>query len=98
MKKNRIELTSEQRIELEVFSTTGVHDVRLVNRAKVILLSDTSAGRMPLKQEELARKLDLSEPSVCKIKRDFRTSSGSIAHFRNPSISTLRYMLVVLTD
>ena len=76
MKKNQIELTAEQRKELEEFSTTGVHSVRLVNRAKTVLLSDTSEGRKPMKQDEIALKLDISEQSVCKIKRDFRESES----------------------
>ena len=76
MKKNRIELSIEQREDLEKFSTTGTHNVRLVNRAKTILLSDTSEGRKPAKQGEIALKLDISEQTVCKIKREFRETNS----------------------
>jgi hypothetical protein len=88
MKKNQIELTAEQRKELEEFSTTGVHRVRLVNRAKTVLLSDTSEGRKPMKQDEIALKLDISEQSVCKIKRDFRESESVSVFLRGKNVLT----------
>ena len=76
MIKNTIRLTTEQRKELVEFSTTGVHDVRLVNRAKIILESDASGGKEPIKQGEAGKKFNISEPSVCKIRREFRESES----------------------
>jgi len=82
MKKNLIKLTTEQRRELEDFSTTGVHDVRLVNRAKIILQSDTSEGKKPIQQGEAALKFDISERSVCVIKREFREAESVSAFLK----------------
>ena len=41
MERKRIILKVKERVELEQFCTTGVHSVRLVNRAKIILVLDT---------------------------------------------------------
>ena len=71
MKRTQIILTDEQRQELEKFSKTGVHSVRLVNRAKVVLALDTSAGRKAANQGELAERVGLSRNAVSEIKHDF---------------------------
>ena len=42
---------------MERFCTKGVHDVRLVNRAKIILALDERGGRIPEKQEVLAKRI-----------------------------------------
>ena len=44
MKSKQICLAADERNELERFVKTGVHNTRLVNRAKVILALDTSGG------------------------------------------------------
>ena len=71
MKKTKIILTSEQRKELENFSTKGVHSVRLVNRARIILYMDTSENRKALKQEEIAIRVNVSRKTVNEVKQDF---------------------------
>jgi predicted XRE-type DNA-binding protein len=71
MKRNKIELTAEQRIELKDFSTKGVHSVRLVNRAKIILLLDTSGNRKALSQGEIAERINVCRKTVNEVKRDF---------------------------
>ena len=71
MKRTKIVLTAEQRQELEKFSTTGVHSVRLVKRAKVILALDTSEGRKAENQSNIAEHVELSRKAVSEIKRDF---------------------------
>ena len=71
MKRTQISLTAEQRQELEKFSTTGVHSVKLVNRAKVILALDTSEGRKAENQSVIAERVGLSRNAVSEIKRDF---------------------------
>ena len=71
MKKNDIKLTTEQRKELEDFSTKGVHSVRLVNRAKIILLLDTSEGRKSLTFEEIEKRLGISMTTITKVKKEF---------------------------
>ena len=64
MRRKRIELTIKQRAELEKFCKTGVHDVRLVNRAKIILALDQSGGRIAEKQEVLAKSIGVSRKTI----------------------------------
>ena len=71
MKKNEIKLTAEQRGELEKFSKTGVHSVKLVTRAKIILLLDTSENRKATKFEEIAQRLNVSLTTVANVKTAF---------------------------
>jgi hypothetical protein len=58
---------------LERFCTTGVHSVRLVGRAKIILALDTSGGRTAERQEAIAERLGISRQTVNDAKRDFLT-------------------------
>ena len=76
MKKNTITLTAEQRKELESFSTKGIHSVRLVNRAKIILLMDTSENRNALRQGEIAERIGVSRKTVNEVIRDFITAES----------------------
>jgi len=71
MKKKHIVLSSEDRKELEQFSTKGVHCVRLVNRAKIILALDTGEGRKAQKQKAIAERVGVSRQTVNTAKRDF---------------------------
>jgi len=72
MKKNQIILTTGQRQELEKFIKKGVHSVRLVNRARIILLLDTSEGKKAVKQEEIAAILDISRQAVINVRNEFQ--------------------------
>ena len=80
MNKTKIILTKEQRKELEDFSTKGVHNVRLVNRAKMILYMDTSENRKALKQEEIAKRVNVSRKTINEVKQDF-LSAESVSGF-----------------
>jgi hypothetical protein len=72
----QIELTPEQRQKLVIFSTTGIHSVRLVNRAKIILALDTSEGRKPKPHEEIAESVGISRQSINNVKHDFIVSEN----------------------
>ena len=80
MKRTPIVLTTEQRKELEKFCKSGVHSVKLVNRARIILELDTSEGRKATKQEEIAKRVDVSRETVNEAKRDF-LAAESVAVF-----------------
>jgi hypothetical protein len=56
---------------LEKFSTTGVRDIRLVNRAKIILALDISGGRTPERRQAIADRLGISRQTVNVTRRDF---------------------------
>ena len=80
MIKYQIILTAEQRKELTDFCTKGVHNVRLVNRARIILYMDTSESRKSLKQKEIAQRVNVSRKTVNEVKQDF-LAAESISGF-----------------
>jgi transcriptional antiterminator len=71
MKKNEIKLTAEQRKELERFCKTGVHSAKLIKRAEIILLLDTSANGKAVTFEEISRRLTVSVTTITIVKKDF---------------------------
>jgi len=71
MKKNEVILSAEQRKELEKFSKTGVHSAKLINRAQIILLLDTSKSGKAVKFEEIAQRLNVSLTTITKVKAAF---------------------------
>ena len=73
MQRKRIVLTVKERAELERFCLTGVRDVRLVNRAKIILALDLSGGRLAEKQEALAKRLGVSRFTITEARDRFLT-------------------------
>ena len=71
MIKNEIKLSAEQRNELEKFSNTGVHSAKLIKRAQIILLLDTSKNGKAVKFEEIAQRLSVSMTTITKVKATF---------------------------
>ena len=76
MKKNEVKLTAEQRKELENFSRTGVHSAKLIKRAEIIQLLDTSENRKAETFEEISRRLGISVTTITNVKRDFKASES----------------------
>jgi hypothetical protein len=76
MLENRIVLTADQRKELEKFTETGVHSARLIKRAHVILLLDTSEGRRPMKWADIAARVKVSGPTINIVRRDFQKAES----------------------
>ena len=73
MERKRIQLTIKERVELERFCNTGVRNVKLVNRAKIILALDRSGGRLPERQKDIAKRVGVSRQTINDAKRDFLT-------------------------
>jgi hypothetical protein len=71
MERKPIMLKTKERKELEQFTRKGVHSVRLVNRARIILALDTPAGRKAQTQEVIAKNIGVSRQAVNDAKRDF---------------------------
>jgi hypothetical protein len=80
MKRNVINLSTEERAELERFSTKGVRSVKLVNRAKIILALDISEGRKAETQESIAERLGISRQTITVSKRNF-LAAQSVSEF-----------------
>lgn len=73
----KIELSESVRKELEKYTRSGEHSVRLVNRAKIILELDEAEGRKPLKQEEIAKKTGVTRQTVNDAKRAFLAAEST---------------------
>ena len=71
MRKEQIKLKVKDRAELEKFCSKGVHNVRLVDRAKIILALDASGGRTPERRAAIAERLGISRQTVNTAMRDF---------------------------
>ena len=71
MERKGIKLTPEGRAELKRFSKAGEHNVRLVNRARIILALDTSGNKRAEKQEDIAKHIGVSRQTVNNAKNDF---------------------------
>ena len=71
MKKNEIKLSVEQRKDLEKFSKSGVHSAKLIKRAQIILLLDTSEIKKAVTFEEISRRLDVSVTTITNVKKAF---------------------------
>ena len=80
MKKNEIKLTVEQHKELEKFSKTGVHSAKLIKRAEIVLLLDTSKSGKATTFEEISRRLGVSVTTITNVKKDF-FAAGSVKTF-----------------
>jgi beta-phosphoglucomutase-like phosphatase (HAD superfamily) len=79
-KHESVLLSEFDRKELERFSTTGVHSVRLVNRAKIILALDKSKGRKKETHRLIAKRLNLSCQTVHDTKKAV-LSAKNVAEF-----------------
>jgi len=88
MARTPIILTSEQRKKLEKFCKTGVHSVKLVKRARIILELDTSEGRKATKQEEIVKRVDVSRQTVNEAKRDFLAAESVSAFLQRKKRET----------
>ena len=71
MRRKRIELKLRERAELEQFCSKGVHSVRLVKRAKIILALDQAGGRVAEKQEVLAEHIGVSRQTIIDARDTF---------------------------
>ena len=72
----KIELSTETRSELEKFTKTGKHSVKLVNRAKIILELDEANGRKPVSQTQIAEQVGVTRQTVNDAKKAFLGASS----------------------
>ena len=71
MERKQIILTPEERAELKRFCKAGVHSIRLVNRARIILSLDTAGGRKAERQEDIAENVGVSRQTVNDVRNAF---------------------------
>ena len=74
----KIILTAEEGRELKIFTENGKRSVKLFKRAEIILALDTSEGRNPAKEADIAKRIGVSRQTIQKVKKDFLTSMVSL--------------------
>jgi Trp operon repressor len=79
MKNKEIKLTEEKRKELLKFSETGKNSAKLIKRAKIVLLLDTSVSGKAVTFEEIMQRYDVSTTTITKVKNDFLASKDTDA-------------------
>jgi hypothetical protein len=77
MERKYIQLSPQECAELKQFCKKGIHSVRLVNRAKIILALDTSEGRKADTQETIARRIGVCRQTINDAKRDFLAAENT---------------------
>ena len=75
-----IKLSETERGELEEFTRTGRHSVKLLNRARIILELDESDGRKPLTQAQIADRVGVTRQTLNDAKKAF-LASVSVSEF-----------------
>jgi len=88
MSKKPIKLTVKERADLERYCGTGVHNVRLVNRANILLALDTSGGRTAERQVDIAQRLGTSHQTVTIARRTFLSTENLATFLQRKSRQT----------
>lgn len=79
--KHTVQLSDEQRVELEQLTRTGIAAARVLNRARILLLADRGKS-----DAEIADALSISHPTVQRIRRLFHTEDlqRALYHKKSP--------------
>ena len=73
-KAKSVVLTKDDRALLERFVSKGHHPARQIRRAQIILALDTSEGRKPARQEDIAELIGVSRMTVHNVKSEYITN------------------------
>ena len=85
IKKYIVRLTSEQRATLEEHSRTGVASALTQVHARVLLKADTAEGGPAWRDQQIAEALDVSVPTVERVRKQFVASGLAAAITRKPT-------------
>ena len=81
-KKYLIQLTADERHQLETLIRTGNAPARAQTHARILLKADCSAGGPALTDEAIAAACAVSRPTVERVRRAFATSGFAAALHR----------------
>jgi transposase len=83
-----IKLTTEERRELTTFTGSGKRSAKLLKRAEIILALDSSEGRIPVKEADIAGHIGVSRQTIQNVKKDFLTSRDLTAFLQRKKRET----------
>ena len=76
--KRTIVLTEDQRRYLKEYTSKGVKPVQAVKRAQILLEVDSTNGRKPVTEREIAEKVGVHLPTVKSVKKAFHDHQGDV--------------------
>ena len=79
MKKYHINLTPEERKELETITTKGKRNARIIQSAYILLNCDNSTQKKPRKDADIAQFLGITERTIENIRKKFVLDGYEIA-------------------
>jgi len=88
MENNAIYLNEEERAELTKFTKTGKHDVRLVNRARVILLLDRTGKKDHLRIGRICESVGISRQAIYDIRAAYLSAENVTAFLKRKERET----------
>lgn len=85
MKKYHVTLTSEERNELEIITTKGKRNARVIQSAYILLNCDKGTQNKPRKDADIAQFLCITERTIENIRKKFVLDGYEIALNGKPS-------------
>ena len=82
--KYHVKLTLEERCKLNRLTTQGKTPVRQLKRAQILQLADENHSRGGKTDKEIAEKLDVSMPTIERIRRRYSESGIEVALQEQP--------------
>lgn len=92
-KKHHVELTGEQRDQLEGIVSSGTEPARTQIHARILLKADRSADGPAWQDDAIVVALDVSRPTVERVRRAFATQGLAAALHRRKAVRTRRRRL-----
>lgn len=83
-KKHRVVLSEKQRQRLKRLSKRGKVHARTLNHARILLLADENRPKGGLTDAQITELLDISEPTVVRVRKRFVTQGLDEAIFDKP--------------
>ena len=80
--KYKVELSEEQKQNLEKITSSGTYPARQIKRAQILLKSDTKVN---WSYEQISEALDVSDVTIAKVRRTFVQSGLEAALHRKKS-------------
>ena len=75
-KKYRVQLSTEERQELKALVSRGRAAAYRQTHARILLLSDEVQGDVAMKDEDIARSLQIGSATVERVRRPLRGGGG----------------------
>ena len=92
-KKHHVELTGEQRAHLERIISSGTEAARTQTHARILLKADRSANGPAWQDDAIVSALDVSRPTVERVRRAFALHGLDDALHRRKAVRTRRRRL-----